>query len=125
MPIYEYRCEDCGRLTSILVRSFSETPSPRCNRCQSDNLRKLISRVAVLRSEEDRLERLADPSVFGDVDEDDPKSVARWARRLGQEMGEDLGDDFDEMVDRIEAGEDLGDPSDAGGDSLSGGGDDL
>ncbi|HEX2680600.1 MAG TPA: hypothetical protein VHQ03_04845, partial [Candidatus Dormibacteraeota bacterium] len=45
---------------------------------------------------------------FGDLDENDPKSVARWARKLGQQMGEDLGDDWGEMVDRLEAGEDLG-----------------
>ena len=37
------------------------------------------------------------------------KSVARWARKLGQQMGEDLGDDWGEMVDKLEAGEDMGD----------------
>jgi len=68
-------------------------------------MRKLISRVATLRSEESRLESLADPSRLGDVDENDPKSVARWARRLGKEMGEDLGDDVDELVDQLESGE--------------------
>jgi hypothetical protein len=59
----------------------------------------------VLRSEESRLESLADPAAFGDVDESDPRSVARWARRMGGELGEDLGGDFDEMVERMEAGE--------------------
>jgi hypothetical protein len=60
---------------------------------------RLISRVAVFRSEESRLERLADPSKLGDLDENDPQSVARWMKRMGKEMGEDIGDDFDEMVD--------------------------
>jgi len=58
-----------------------------------------------------QLDDLADPSSFGDLDENDPKSVARWARKLGQQMGEDLGDDWGEMVDKLEAGEDMGEES--------------
>jgi hypothetical protein len=79
------------------------------------HLRKLVSKFAVLRSEESRLDQLADPSVLGDVDENDPKSVARWARRMGSEVGEDLGDEFHEMVDRLEAGE-MPDDGETGGD---------
>jgi len=82
---------------------------------------KLVSRVATIRSEEDRLESLADPSSLSGIDEDDPKSVAAWARKMGSELGEDLGDEFDEMVDAMERGEEPG--TDEGGDSL--GGDDF
>jgi hypothetical protein len=71
--------------------------------------------VFQLKSEDTQMEDLADPSNFGDLDENDPKSVARWARKLGQQMGEDLGDDWGEMVDRLEAGEDMGEE---GGDGL-------
>jgi hypothetical protein len=39
------------------------------------------------------------------LDEDDPKSVARWMRRMSQETGEDLGPEFDEVIDRLEAGQ--------------------
>jgi hypothetical protein len=60
---------------------------------------RLVSKVAVLRSEESRLESLADPSKLGDLDEDDPQSVARWVKRMGKEMGEDTGEDFDAMMD--------------------------
>jgi putative FmdB family regulatory protein len=107
MPIYEYRCQDCRRRTSILWRSFSEAEaeSPRCARCGSTNLVRLISRVAVLHSEEGRLEDLADPSSLDGLDENDPKSVARWMRKMSGELGEDLGPEFDEVVDRLEAGQ--------------------
>ena len=47
------------------------------------------------------MDAMADPRVFGDVDENDPKSVARWAKRMGQQMGDDLGDDWEEMVDEM------------------------
>ncbi|MGH2458537.1 MAG: FmdB family zinc ribbon protein [Chloroflexota bacterium] len=105
MPIYEYRCAACGGYMSVLVRGFSNPEGLRCPRCRGDRMRKLVSRFAVLHSDDDRLERMADPSALGDVDENDPRSVARWARRMGEEVGEDLGDEFHEMVDRMEAGD--------------------
>ncbi len=108
MPIYEYRCQRCGKRVSLFVRSFSAAgqAAPACPSCHSQDLRRLVSRVAVLTSEESRLESLADPTSLGDVDENDPRSVGRWMRRMGQEVGEDLGPEFDQVVDRLEAGQD-------------------
>ncbi len=131
MPIYEYRCGDCRRRVSLYYQTFSaaERATPTCAHCQSTNLSRLVSRVFQIKSEDARLEDLADPSSLGGLDEDDPKSVARWARKLGSEMGEDLGDDWDEMVDRLEAGEDLdeGGEEGMGGDAIgaSAGGDEF
>ncbi|MFQ5875982.1 MAG: FmdB family zinc ribbon protein [Dehalococcoidia bacterium] len=105
MPIYEYRCNNCRRRISLLVKGFSDPPSNTCPRCGSSDLSRLISSIAVVKSEESRLEDLADPSSMSDLDENDPKSMARWMRKMGSEMGEDLGPEFDEMVDRMEAGE--------------------
>jgi hypothetical protein len=42
---------------------------------------------------------------LADVDESDPRSIARWARKLSKELGEDAGPEFNEIVDRLEAGE--------------------
>ena len=52
------------------------------------------------------MESLSDPSSFGDVDENDPRSIGKFMRRMGNEMGEDMGPEFNEMVGRLEAGED-------------------
>lgn len=51
------------------------------------------------------MESLADPSNFGDLDENDPKSMARIMRKMGSEMGEEVGPEFNEVVDRLESGE--------------------
>lgn len=58
-----------------------------------------MSRFATVRSEEDRLDSLADASSLGDLSEDDPKSVARWMKKMGSEMGEDMGEDWDNTVE--------------------------
>jgi len=109
MPIYEYRCHDCKRRVSIFWRSFSDLEStdatPHCPRCNGTNLTRLISRVAVVRSEDSHLDDLTDPGMLSGLDEDDPKSVARWMRRMSREVDEDLGPEFDEVVDRLEMGE--------------------
>lgn len=105
MPIYEYRCTDCGRRTSVFTRSMGGELSPVCSTCGSKNMSRLISRVAVVRSEESRLESLADPSSLAGLDEDDPRSLGRFMRKMSQEMGEDLGPEFDEVVDRLESGQ--------------------
>ena len=79
-----------------------------------------MSRFALGRSEEARLDALSDPSSLAGLDENDPKSMARWMRKMGKELGEDAGDDFDEMVDELEAGGADDDATDGGSD-----GDDL
>ena len=107
MPIYEYRCHNCRRRVSILWRTFAEaeTGMARCPRCGGEQLTRLVSKVRLVRSEESRLDDLADPSSFGDLDENDPRSIARWMRKMGDEVGEDMGPEFEEVVDRLEAGE--------------------
>ena len=105
MPVYEYKCQECGRRFSRFFWRIADAESAQC-RCGSRKLEQLVSRVSMLRSEESRLESMADPDKWGDLDENDPKSMARMMRKMGNEMGEDLGPEFNEVVGRLEAGED-------------------
>ena len=98
MPIYEYRCEACGKISEFLLMRIDEKFSPECKRCKSKKMSRVLSRVRVLRSEESRMESMADPSKWGDLDENDPKSMAKWMKRMGKELGEDVGD-VDQMMD--------------------------
>ena len=106
MPIYEYRCQDCRRRISLFFRSFEEIETnPICPRCGGTRLVRLISRVSVVRSEESRIDDMADPSMLSDLDENDPKSIARWMRKMGAEAGEEMPAEFGEVVDRLESGQ--------------------
>ena len=104
MPIYEYRCRACRKRTSVFVRSMSMAVKARCEHCDGTKLNRLVSRVATLRSGGDPLDGF-DESMLADVDENDPRSVARFARRMRDEMGEELGPDFDQAIEQMEAGE--------------------
>ena len=56
MPIYEYRCKDCRKKSTFLTLSANAALEPKCKHCGSRNVEKLVSRVAIFRSEESRLE---------------------------------------------------------------------
>jgi putative FmdB family regulatory protein len=104
VPIYEYRCEDCRRKVTVLTLRVGEPVEATCEHCGGTRLHRLMSRFAMVRSEEARLDALADDAALGDVDENDPRSVARWMRKMGQELGEDAGDDVEAMIEDMESG---------------------
>ena len=107
MPIYEYRCQDCKKRVSVFFRTLSSVDhsTARCPQCGGKNLSRLVSRVRALRSEESRLDRLADDSMLSGLDENDPKSMSRMLRKMARETGEDMPPEFDEAMGRLEAGE--------------------
>ena len=99
MPIYEYYCESCRKVSSFLLMRASEEIQPYCKNCKSREVKRILSRVAVIKSEEKRMESLLDPSKFSDLDENDPRSVERMMKRMGQEMGDELGEGFEEEME--------------------------
>jgi putative FmdB family regulatory protein len=52
MPIYEYRCEECGKKSSALLQTFS-SPDPVCPHCGKPGLRRLVSTFATVSSGDD------------------------------------------------------------------------
>jgi putative FmdB family regulatory protein len=123
VPLYEYRCTACRKRVTVLTLRVGEEVHPTCDKCGSAALERMMSRFAMPRSEEARLHALSDPSSLSGLDENDPKSVGRWMRRVGGELGDELGGtELDEMVEGIESGEDACDTGGCGDDS--GGSDD-
>ncbi|HSA60942.1 MAG TPA: FmdB family zinc ribbon protein [Nitrospiraceae bacterium] len=112
MPIYEYLCQDCRKRSSILVLNLRNPPPVSCCLCGSSKLDRLLSRFAAPKSEEARLESLADPGNFGGLDENDPQSYARMMKKMGEEMGEDVGDDMEAMMDQAGDEGDITDDTD-------------
>ena len=105
MPIYEFECRKCRKRFGTLVLSRARLGEVRCKSCGSGELERLWSRFASPKSEEARMESLADPSNLAGLDENDPQSVARLMKKMGREMGEDLGEDFEQAGEQEGAGE--------------------
>jgi putative FmdB family regulatory protein len=105
MPNYEYRCLNCQRrfLTFMAYSEYGHK-TVQCPHCASEQVQRRIGRVRIARSEDSRLDDLADPSALEGL-EDDPRSLGRMMRKMSSEMGEELGPEFNEVVDRLEAGQ--------------------
>lgn len=130
MPIYEYVCRDCRKRVNLFFRTFTAaTTEPAiCPTCNGANLHRLVSRVAVMKSEDSRMEDLADPALMAGLENEDPRALAGFMRRMSDETGEPMDAEMNEVLDRLEAGEspeaieqsmpDLADSAGAGGDLL-------
>lgn len=109
MPVYEFRCNACGRKVALRYASIAEysAATPACPRCQSTDLTRLISRIAIKRSSLSRLFSgdADDDAAFDDLENADPATLGRMLREMGDEVGEDMGPEFDEVVTRLERGE--------------------
>ncbi|MFB0518065.1 MAG: zinc ribbon domain-containing protein [Acidobacteriota bacterium] len=48
MPIYEYRCRDCGKVSELLV-GVTGSRQPKCSHCGSERMEKILSVPASVR----------------------------------------------------------------------------
>ena len=104
MPLYEYRCLDCKKPSTVLVMSLANQAPAACSHCTSARVERILSRFASPKSEEARLEALTDSSNLAGLDENDPQSMARFMKTMGEEMGGDIGDDLSEAMESDETG---------------------
>jgi putative FmdB family regulatory protein len=118
MPLFEYACLDCEKRFTFLTGVVADEEAPRCPRCQSEKLKKLMSRFSRGRNDDARMEELGDK--IENQDFDDPRQLRRFAREMGREMGAETGENLsDEMEAMFEEGID-----DSMGSANGGGGDD-
>lgn len=105
MPIYEYLCRSCNTIYQFLMRGDRKESDLECPRCGKTGLERVMSTFSAVRgkgsmSDDDMAADLAD------IDENDPRSMARAVRRMADEMGEDLGPELEHALNRLESGED-------------------
>ena len=108
MPIYEYACLDCRKRVSVFFRSMSvaSDEAARCPECDGAHLRRLASRVRVLRSDDSRMEAMGDdPALLAGLESEDPKALASFMRQMSNEMGEPMDPEMNEVIGRLESGE--------------------
>ena len=110
MPIYEFRCDECRRITN----HFSRKPDPKaeaaCEHCGSESTQRLVSSFARTYSRADVLEKYGDPAVDGDkADLRDPRQIGSWVEKRFDEYGIDMPESAREMIDAAREG-DLPDP---------------
>lgn len=106
MPVYEYRCNNCGRKLSLSYKTYKDydAAEKRCTHCGSDALTRLISRVAVAKPSRSYANMDSD-EMLSVLEGGDPREVGRMMHELGQD--EAISDPaFNEMTQRLMKGDD-------------------
>ena len=105
MPTYDFVCTNCSQRFDVFL-TFNEYGKTRvkCVHCGSLNVRRRMTKVRIARSEESRLEGMADESDLDGL-EDNPRELGRMMKKMGREMGEEIPPEFDDMASRLEAGQ--------------------
>ncbi|MFQ6028545.1 MAG: FmdB family zinc ribbon protein [Dehalococcoidia bacterium] len=104
MPLFEYRCEDCQQVNTLLVYSWTKETDHACSSCGSGKLNKMVSRFSFRRSWGDSLNWVPSGETLRDVNEDDPAHVDQFMGRIKHEMGGQVTSDFEEMRREAQSG---------------------
>lgn len=95
MPIYEYKCNTCGRIFDLLLRPQTKS-EPQCKHCDSDDLKRLISRPGLIRSQ---------GAASGELRPVDPRRAVENMSRTYDRSGIDPGEGFSEVAKRAARGD--------------------
>lgn len=106
MPTYDFVCNTCHQRFDVFM-TFNEYGVKKvfCNHCNSEDVRRRMTKVRIAKSDESRAQNLAEDFMGFENLENDPQALGHMMRKMGSEMGEDLPPEFDEVVDRLESGQ--------------------
>lgn len=128
MPIYEYYCPDNHTIYQFYAKTLAQGQTvPRCPENPKFRMRKVVSAFAITSggkkdeaAEKPAASEAADPAEdarmeaamsamegeFANVDENDPKAMARMMRRMSELTGEKIEGEMEEVVRKLEEGAD-------------------
>jgi putative FmdB family regulatory protein len=109
MPLYEFSCGSCRKKFTVLCSINDRDNEQQCPNCSATSSQRLVSRVKMVRSEEQIMESLADPSALSGLDENDPRTFATWAKKMAREMGENMDEEIESMAQEEFSGGDQAD----------------
>jgi putative FmdB family regulatory protein len=98
VPVFEYRCATCTKKFQLLVGVVAGAEDERCPHCGSSTTSKLVSRFARYRSEDDRIDEVAD-RMESMAEPDSPAEMREIMREMGKAMDEDVSDEMEEMFE--------------------------
>ncbi len=125
MPIYEYFCPDNNTIYQFYAKTLAQGQTvPKCPQNPKFRMQKIVSAFAVTGRTKEEPKAAAgaggDPaedarmdaamnameSEFSNIDENDPRAMARMMRRMSELSGEKIDDQMEEVVRKLEEGTD-------------------
>jgi len=109
MPMYDYRCNHCGRKFALFYKSYKDYEAATvftCPHCQSSDVTRRISRVAIAQPSRD-LSNLSADEMLSVLDGGNPREVGKMFQQVAESAGEDLGESFNDAARRLSKGESI------------------
>ena len=128
MPIYEYYCPDNHTIYQFYAKTLAQGQSvPRCPENPKFRMKKVVSAFAITSGgpKDESAEKKPDTAgadpvedakmeaamgamerEFSNVDENDPKAMAKMMRRMSELTGEKIDGEMEEVVRKLEEGAD-------------------
>ena len=110
MPVYEYRCNACGRKAALFYKTYKDydaataNHTQTCPHCGSPDLKRLISRVAIQRPSRD-FSKMSSDEMLSVMETGDSRELGRMMQQVGQD--EAVNDPaFGEITERLMKGDD-------------------
>jgi putative FmdB family regulatory protein len=100
MPIYEYECQPCRRITSTLILKKEEEKEVQCAFCGGNRLARVLSPFVLHKTEDQRLQDFDRHAPKSDNFYSDRRNIGLWAKKRAKELGADLGAGFEEVVEK-------------------------
>ena len=104
MPIYEYRCQQCGALSSFFVRSIGAPHAAICQACGSDRMDRRMSTFAMGKT----TASVHEANPVGSNSRDyysDPRNIGRNVEESFSRHGVEMPDSVRQSIDAARSGE--------------------
>jgi putative FmdB family regulatory protein len=105
VPIYEFRCGDCRRITSHFTRKIDTELRPPCEHCGSERTSRMMSQFGRTYSRGEIIDKYGDSTDGGPDAYRDPRQIGTWVEKRFEEYGMDLPDEARTMIDAAREGE--------------------
>ena len=106
MPIYEYRCQDCGQVSSFFVRSINSEVTAVCSNCGSSEMTRRMSSFAMGKTVTSVHEQFAPGSEHRSPEYyQDPRNIGRTVESAFQKFGVEMPQSVRDNIDAARSGE--------------------
>jgi putative FmdB family regulatory protein len=106
MPIYEYRCLGCGKVSSFFTRSLNATLEPSCNYCQCRDMQRRMSTFARGKSVQSVHQQYSSSSGGPSLEYySDPRNIGRQVEESFKRYGMEIPSSVRNTIDAAREGE--------------------
>ena len=106
MPIYEYRCQTCSKLSSFFLKSINSEIEAFCSHCQSKDIERRMSSFSLGKAVSPDHQSFASGREHRSPDYyNDPRNIGRGVEDAYNKFGKDMPQSVRDNIDAARSGE--------------------